>query len=619
MFIELGHLAFILAMLLNFVQLGAGSIGYWQKTQALCLLSLRTSRMGLVLMSFALLALAHAYAVSDFSVRLVVVSSYSENPLFFKLGTLWATPQGALFLLLFFVQLVTCFFVWRSSLLSITTRGAVCAGQAFLQCVFFLLSFYWLNPFLRLFPAALQGQEVNPILQDKILTVHPPLIYLAYAGFFLCYTLVFVGVVQKNMEPLQALLRQFVRMSWSFLTLGIALGSFWAYYELGWGGYWSWDPVENSSLLLWLIATALLHALVQPKAQILTILLAVFSFWAVLFALFVTRASFLLSVHNFSQQPAVDIWFFCCLALLFICGIILLFLRLPYLFLKQEGGGAFLPNFFVYSCVVLCCLAGFTIFCSLCVPICGTFFTGRSFYLSESYFVISFVPVALLGLFVLPFVYRTKDKSVLLCLLVALIVLLYQFYYLPFHSVLCCVGVAVACFVILTYSGNFLLQLVLQRKFEPRSFVASLAHMGAGVMLLGMAGAGNFTQTQNSVFSVKATPIYFAGYYISLESEGEAFGTNFRAKTYDLLLKKQKFEKHILIKKRFYPLEKIEVVDVGLAYAGWLNQFYFTPLAEDDNKLSLELSYRPLILCIWLGVLLMITAMAGAFLLVRKN
>src|ERR1700748_3220330 len=295
-----------------------------------------------VALSFAALVALHF--TSDFSVVNVFENSHSMKPLIYKITGVWGNHKGSMLLwvsiLALFGGLVAAF----GNNLPLSLRAHVLAVQAWIASAFYLFILITSNPFLRIANPPMEGRDLNPVLQDIGLAVHPPMLYLGYVGFSISFSFAVAALLEGRIDAAWARwVRPWTLLAWIFLTLGIAMGSYWAYYELGWGGWWFWDPVENASLMPWLAGTALLHsALVMEKRDALkvwTILLSILTFSLSLLGTFLVRSGVLTSVHAFATDPTRGV-FILCILLIFIGGALSLFaFRAPVL----SSGGLFAP------------------------------------------------------------------------------------------------------------------------------------------------------------------------------------------------------------------------------------------------------------------------------------
>src|SRR5471032_2478015 len=296
----------------------------------------------LVILSFG--ALMQCYVTSDVSVANVVANSHSAKPLLYKITGTWGNHEGSMMLWTLILALFGAAVAVFGQNLPDTLRSRVLAIQALIGVGFLAFILFTSNPFLRLSPAPLDGNGLNPVLQDPGLAFHPPLLYLGYVGFSVTYAFAVAALLEGRIDAAWARwVRPWVLGAWMCLTIGIAGGSYWAYYILGWGGFWFWDPVENASLMPWLAGTALLHsAVVMEKRNALkiwTLLLAILAFSLSLIGTFLVRSGVLTSVHTFASDPARGVFILMILVLFIGGGLALFAWRAP--MLKQ--GGLFAP------------------------------------------------------------------------------------------------------------------------------------------------------------------------------------------------------------------------------------------------------------------------------------
>jgi cytochrome c-type biogenesis protein CcmF len=301
------------------------------------------------LVQFALLALAfgvlvHAYVISDFSLANVVENSHTDKPLIYKITGVWGNHEGSLLLWVLILSLFGSAVALFGGNLPEAFRARVLSVQAMIAVGFLCFLLFTSNPFARVFPVPANGNGLNPLLQDPGLAFHPPFLYLGYVGFSIAFSFAVAALIEGRVEPSWARwVRPWTLTAWSFLTIGIAMGSWWSYYELGWGGFWFWDPVENASLMPWLAGTALLHsAIVVEKRDTLknwTVLLAILTFSLSLLGTFLVRSGVLTSVHAFATDPARGIFILAFLGIAVAGSLTLYALRAPAL----QGGGLFAP------------------------------------------------------------------------------------------------------------------------------------------------------------------------------------------------------------------------------------------------------------------------------------
>ena len=308
MVVELGHVALIVAFLVALVQMVVPMVGAHRGWADWMRVAAPAAVVQFALTLAAFLALMQAFVVSDFSVRLVAANSHSAKPLIYKIAGTWGNHEGSMMLWMLILTLFGAMVaVWGDNLPP-SLKARVLAVQATIAVAFFAFILLTSNPFVRLPNPPPDGNDLNPLLQDPGLAFHPPFLYLGYVGLSMAYSFAIAALIEGRVDAAWARwVRPWTLLAWVFLTIGIAFGSIWAYYELGWGGWWFWDPVENVSFMPWLVACALLHsAIVVEKRDTLkswTILLAILAFSFSLVGAFIVRSGILTSVHSFANDP----------------------------------------------------------------------------------------------------------------------------------------------------------------------------------------------------------------------------------------------------------------------------------------------------------------------------
>ncbi len=406
MSIELGHFALILAFAIAAVSALAGLWG-WQRSDRVTVMLRQGAVLQLILVAAAFGALIQAFVTSDFSLALAYEHSHSLQPLLFKVTSVWGNHEGSMVLwVLILVGMGAAVAVFGRNLPR-ALLTLVLSIQSLLVAAFAGFTLFTSNPFLRLAPAPLEGQELNPILQDIGLAIHPPLLYTGYVGFSVCFSFAVAALISGRIDAAWARwVRPWALVSWCFLTLGIAMGSYWAYYELGWGGWWFWDPVENASFMPWLAGTALLHsALVMEKRNALkiwTIFLSIITFSLSLLGTFMVRSGVLTSVHSFASDPTRGLVILALLAV-FIGGAFALFafraaaLRAGGLFAPISREGALILNNLFLATAAAAVLVG-TLY-----PLLLEATTGKTISVGAPFFNLTFGAVMAPLLIVLPF------------------------------------------------------------------------------------------------------------------------------------------------------------------------------------------------------------------------
>src|SRR5262245_9307498 len=306
---ELGHYALVLALGLALVQATVPIYGARRGDHALMGVASATAVVQFLFVAISFAALTASYVLSDFSVLNVFENSHSMKPLIYKFSGVWGNHEGSMLLWVLILSLFGALVAIFGTNLPERLKANVLGVQSWIAAAFYLFILVTSNPFLRIPQAPFEGRDLNPILQDPGLAIHPPMLYLGYVGFSISFSFAIAALLEGRIDAAWARwVRPWTLVAWIFLTLGIAMGSYWAYYELGWGGWWFWDPVENASLMPWLAGTALLHsALVMEKRNALkvwAILLSILTFSLSLLGTFLVRSGVLTSVHAFATDPA---------------------------------------------------------------------------------------------------------------------------------------------------------------------------------------------------------------------------------------------------------------------------------------------------------------------------
>ncbi len=406
MSIELGHFALILAFAIATVS-AVGGFVFWRSGQRIALVLSQGAVLQFILVAVAFAALIQAFVTSDFSLLLAASHSHSLKPLIFKISGVWGNHEGSMVLWISILVAFGAMVATFGRRLPSDLLALVLATQSLLTAAFAGFTIFTSNPFTRLIPAPIEGNDLNPVLQDIGLAIHPPLLYAGYVGFSICFSFAVAALVSGRIDQAWARwVRPWAMLSWTFLTLGIAMGSYWAYYELGWGGWWFWDPVENASFMPWLAGTALLHsALVMEKRNALkiwTIFLSIITFSLSLLGTFLVRSGILTSVHTFASDPTRGLVILTLLALV-IGGAFALFafraaaLRQGGLFAPVSREGALILNNLFLATAVGAVLVG-TLY-----PLLLDALTGTTISVGAPFFNLTFGALMAPLLLVLPF------------------------------------------------------------------------------------------------------------------------------------------------------------------------------------------------------------------------
>ncbi|ESY80050.1 heme lyase subunit CcmF [Mesorhizobium sp. LNHC221B00] len=632
--VETGHFALVLAFALSLVQTIVPLFGARLNNQRLMAVGGPVAVTGFALTALSFVALASAYANSDFSVASVWENSHSLQPLIYKITGTWGNHEGSMLLwvliLTFFGALVAAF----GSNLPATLRANVLAVQGAIGATFFLFILATSNPFIRLNPAPIEGRDLNPVLQDLGLAIHPPLLYLGYVGFSICFSFSVAALIEGRIDASWARwVRPWTLVAWMFLTGGIAMGSYWAYYELGWGGFWFWDPVENASFMPWLAGTALLHsAIVMEKRSALkiwTLLLAILTFSLSLLGTFLVRSGVLTSVHAFATDPTRGIFILCILTL-FIGGSLSLFaLRAS----KLTAGGLFHPisregalvlnNLFLTTATA-------TVLVGTLYPLVVEALSSDKISVGAPFFNLTFAPLMVPLLVMVPFgpllAWKRGDvfavaQRLMVAFAGALLTALVTALFIDGASVLAAIGVGLAVWLILgaltdiavkAGFGNVTTGNMVRRLLGlPRSvFGTAFAHLGLGLTTLGIVGTLCFgtekilSMHAGETVELSGNTLRFVGLY-------PAQGPNYSEDRgrFELIGVSGSPIGEISSAKRFFPVRQTTTTESGIKTLG-LSQLYISLGDEGkDGSVVVRLWWKPLVTLIWGGGLMM---MAGA-------
>ena len=616
---ELGHFALILALAVALVQGTLPLIGASRGDLRLMALG-RTAALTqafLVLLAFG--ALTQAYVTSDFSVANVVANSHSAKPLLYKISGVWGNHEGSMLLWALILALFGAAVAIFGANLPDTLRSRVLAVQALIGVGFLAFLLFTSNPFERVFPAPPDGNGLNPLLQDPGLAFHPPLLYLGYVGFSVTYAFAIAALLEGRVDAAWARwVRPWALAAWCFLTLGIALGSWWAYYILGWGGFWFWDPVENASLMPWLAGTALLHsAIVVEKRDALkswTVLLALLAFSLSLLGTFLVRSGVLTSVHAFAQDPARGLFILGFLLAVTGGGLALYAWRAPQL----QGGGLFQPvsreGALILNNLLLCTLAA-TVLLGTLYPLFLDLLTGNKVSVGPPFFNATFVPLCaplFAALCVGPFLgwKRAELWPALMRLRIALVVslaaIVVAMTMIDSRSTLAALAFGFGVWLIVgslaslsdrVRSGTL--------RTIPRSTLGMvISHAALGVVVLGSVATSSWN-TELMHTMKPGDRIEFAGYSVLLERMDEVRGPNYIAERATLNVSVGGKAYTVLQpERRLFTVQRRQIAETAIQ-TNLLRDFYAT-LGEGNPQQGwvIRLYLNPLAPWIWLGAAL---------------
>ena len=626
---ELGHYALVLALTLGMIQAVAPVIGVRANDPSLMRIAGSTAIMQFVFVGLAFLALVVCYVTSDFSVATVYENSHSMMPLIYKITSVWGNHEGSMLLWVLILSLFGALVGSFGSNLPSLLKAHVLAVQAWIACAFYLFILFTSNPFLRLTQPPFEGRDLNPILQDIGLAIHPPLLYLGYVGFSIAFSFAIAALIEGRIDAAWARwVRPWTLAAWMFLTIGIAMGSYWAYYELGWGGFWFWDPVENASLMPWLAGTALLHsAVVMEKRNALkiwTILLAILAFSLSLIGTFLVRSGVLTSVHTFANDPARGVFILAILVLFIGGGLALFAWRAPTL--KQ--GGLFAPisreGALVFNNLFLTtgCL---TVFVGTLYPLALEALTGEKISVGAPFFNLTFAPLFIPLLFAMPFgplmAWKRGDilgvaQRLITAFGIGLIVIAAAFAADHGKSVLAPFGIGLALFVMMGALTDIverigLFRLSLSAAFQraiglPRSvWGTALAHSGIAVILLGIVCVSAWASELIVAIKPKQS-VSLSGYELVFDGLVQRSGPNYRESAARFSVREAGVPIAIMEpSKRSFTARATTTTEAALLTRGFSQLYLSLGDVNNDGSISVRLYHKPMVLLIWLGAVVM--------------
>ena len=406
MITELGQFALILAFLVAIVQTVIPLVGAWKRNPVWMGVAEPAAYLQFLLIAFCFGVLTHAFVTSDFSLAVVATNSHTDKPMLYKVAGVWGNHEGSLLLWVLILALFGALAALFGANLPHSLKARVLSVQGAIGVAFLAFILFTSNPFLRLALPPLNGQGLNPLLQDFGLAFHPPFLYLGYVGLSLTFSFAVAALIEGRVDAAWGRwVRPWTLAAWVFLTIGIALGSWWAYYELGWGGFWFWDPVENSSFVPWLVATALLHsAIVVEKRESLkswTILLAIMAFGFSIMGAFVVRSGILTSVHAFANDPARGMFLLGILAVFMGGALTLYSVRASAMTAKGVFSVVSRESALVMNNILLV-VAAFVVFIGTIWPLLAELFMGRKLTVGGPFFDAAFSPFMVLLILILP-------------------------------------------------------------------------------------------------------------------------------------------------------------------------------------------------------------------------
>ena len=563
------------------------------------------------LISFFLLMYLHI--VSDFSVLNVFENSHTTKPLIYKISGVWGNHEGSMLLWIIVLTIFNYFIFKLHNEKNSNFILKTLEIQGFITIGFILFTILTSNPFERIFPAQENGLGFNPILQDPALAIHPPLLYIGYVGFSAAFSISVATLTLNNNEkiPWYNYMKPFVMAAWSFLTIGIALGSVWAYYELGWGGWWFWDPVENASFMPWLLGTALLHSLIvvekKKSLQTWVLLLSILAFLLSVIGTFLVRSGILTSVHTFALDPGRGIYILAFTALLGGYSLILFgkkskkYFDNNYFSFFSKEGSILINNILM---VVVCA----TVFLGTIYPLLVETLTNNKISVGEPYYNSTIVPIMIPAILIMgigPMLAWGKEnkskvlKKIFPNILLTVIMTTVVFTIYQSYNIIGILGIILAFWII---SNNLM---ILFKKTRNYSVGMIVAHLGIGLLILGITGSSVW-QKEKIIRMKIDSETKIEKYNIVFKKIDEITRLNYVALQGNFIVYDE--EKNIVTKlkpeNRFYPITKNFTTEASI-HTNLLRDLYIV-LGEGNlnDGWVVRIYYNPLVIWIWIGALI---------------
>ena len=594
-----------------------------------------TSKIQFPIVFLSFLCLIFAFLSDDFSIRYISSNSNSSLPYFYKISATWAGHEGSMLLWC----LVLSFWMFLASIYSKSLdsefRTKFLSIMGILNIGFLMFLIFTSNPFEQNLSVPIDGKDLNPLLQDFGLIVHPPMLYMGYVGLSVVFSFAITCCLQGDFKPEWAKwIRPWALISWSFLTFGIALGSWWAYYELGWGGWWFWDPVENASFMPWLITTALIHSLIICEQKSIfknwTILLSIIAFSLSLLGTFLVRSGILISVHSFANDPARGLYILLFLTLV-IGGSLIIYIKNTSK-IKDDNNFAFFSkeSFFLINNILLV-TAAFTILLGTIYPLVLDLIGLEKISVGVPYYNIVFlplmIPLVLLAGYI-PILFLSKNQSTrnnikyfLASFVIILLLTLFSLIFLDSYNLNVLIGI----FIFFWISANLLYDL-LQKYMQTKKIKVlmsnigmTFAHIGLAVFVLGATVVENNKIEKELIMNI-GEKTQVSGYTFLFSNMNEEIGPNYKSlKAEFKIYKDGELISKLYPEKRLYLSNKMPMTEAGIEPGLAKDLYIVLGNLIDDDKWSVRIYHKPLIRLIWIGALMMVLGGISSVISRRKQ
>ena len=627
MITELGHFALVLAFLVACVQAVVPLIGAHKRWPGWMAVAEPAANAQFLLTAFSFAALTYAFVTSDFSLRLVTLNSHSLKPMIYKISGVWGNHEGSMLLWVLILTLFGATAAWFGGNLPPTLKARVLAVQSAISVAFFAFILFTSNPFLRLAVPPFDGQDLNPLLQDPGLAFHPPFLYLGYVGLSMAFSFAVAALIEGRVDAAWGRwVRPWTLAAWVFLTIGIGLGSWWAYYELGWGGFWFWDPVENASFMPWLIAAALLHsAIVVEKREALkswTILLAIMAFGFSLIGTFIVRSGVITSVHAFANDPERGVFILLILGV-FMGGALILYAARAQ---AMEAKGVFSMVSRESALVVnniLLAVSAFVVFVGTIWPLVAELAFARKLSVGAPFFNMAFTPFFIILGAILPVgammpwkrgsitrAFRPLRGAFALAVALAALAFALQ----TGRSAMGPLGLFLGSWLVFgaavdiwSRTGRGAIGDRSRRllRLPGADWGKAVAHAGLGVTMFGIAGLMAWEAEDIRVVQ-KGESFDIAGFTLTLEDVQRVQGPNYISTMGTVEVTRDgRTVSTLYPEKRFYPVAEMPTTEAAIDN-GFLRDVYVVIGDPQDNGgWAVRTYYKPLANWIWGGSILM--------------
>ena len=626
MIAELGHFSLILALAMAIIQSTFPIMGAAMGNLTYMSLARPAARLQFLFVSISFGILVYSFLINDFSISYVANNSNTLLPWVYRFSAVWGAHEGSLLLWALILSIWTIAVTFFSHRLPEYFLSRVIGVMGLVSIGFLLFMLFTSNPFERIFPIPLDGADLNPLLQDPGLIIHPPILYMGYVGFSVAFGFAIAALLGGNLDTTWARWsRPWTLLAWIFLTIGIALGSWWAYYELGWGGWWFWDPVENASFMPWLIGTALIHSLAATdKREIFknwTILLAICAFALSLLGTFLVRSGVITSVHAFATDPTRGVFILALLAIFVGGSLVLYAFRAP----STKSGGKFKllsrETFLLFNSILFL-VAMLTVLLGTIYPLIIEALNLGKLSVGAPYFNAVFVPIMapviiFLGLGVLT-KWKQDDFSQLLKQLRNLLIsslfigICIGLIFFENNQLKSIAGIVAALWISTTTLYSLFVKIKNKKnklaamRIISRSFYGMLvAHIGFAVCIVGITITSQHSVDIHQRMKV-GDIIEFSDYQFHLKDLKTVSGPNYEATEAIVdVTKDEDFITTLRSQKRIYTVRNMPMTEAGID-AGFTRDIYMA-LGEplDNESWSVRLYHKPFVRWIWLGAILM--------------